>query len=220
MRHDASMTVLDHTAALARLHALLRTHHRVMLGLTGPPAAGKSTLAQALQQAAEATGVTAAVVPMDGFHLAQSVLEARGLAAVKGAAETFDAYGYLALLQRIRQAQEPVWAPTFDRSLEDAIAGSIEVTPDVRLVITEGNYLLDGAEPWARVRAELDECWYVEVPDGTRLDRLVARHEQHGRTSAAARERATGSDERNAERVRQARGRANTVVEGPVGPTE
>ncbi len=184
---------------------------RALLGIAGAPGSGKSTLASALVEVLTERGVPVALVGMDGFHLAHSVLFARGLAEVKGAPETFDAAGYVALLRRLRSAGETVWAPEFRREIEDAVAGAVPVDPSVRLVITEGNYLLlDG--PWAPVRGLLDEVWFVDEPDQVRRERLAARHRRYGRSEAEAWARTLGSDERNAELVTATRDRAQLLV--------
>lgn len=153
-----------------------------------------------------------ASVGMDGFHLAHRALAGLGLVKVKGAPETFDAEGYIALLRRLRSpAGATVWAPEFRREIEDAVAGAIPVRPETTLVVTEGNYLLlDG--PWRPVRELLDEVWFVDVPDPVRQERLAARHRRYGRTDAQARERTFGSDEVNARTVLATRGRADLVV--------
>ncbi|WP_067173076.1 nucleoside/nucleotide kinase family protein [Microtetraspora niveoalba] len=187
----------------------------VVLGIAGKPGAGKSTLAAALARAlnAEAPDRGVVLAPMDGFHLSNDVLDGLGLRDRKGAPETFDAWGFLALLERIRAGREPVvYAPTFDRAVEEPVAGAIPVPRETRLVITEGNYLLLDGEPWRRARALLDEVWYVEVADALRLDRLTARHAAFGKTPEQARAWATGSDERNAELVGRAAGRADLRV--------
>jgi pantothenate kinase len=131
----------------------------------------------------------------------------------KGAPGTIDAAGYVALMARLR-AGEPgvVWAPEFRREIEDAIAGAVAVPPDAPLVVTEGNYLLLPEAPWSSLPELLDEVWYVEVPDATRLERLVQRHERYGRTSDQARERSFGSDEANARLVTATRERAHVVI--------
>jgi pantothenate kinase len=150
---------------------------------------------------------------MDGFHLAQRELERLGRAGRKGAPDTFDAAGYRALLQRLRAAggEEPVYAPEFRREIEEPVAGAIAVGPEVRLVITEGNYLLLDEGPWAGVAALLDETWYVDTPDALRVPRLVARHVAHGRAEADARRWVEASDEPNARRVAGTRARAAYV---------
>jgi pantothenate kinase len=195
---------------LERARALAGRPGRALLGITGPPAAGKSTLAERLR--AE-LGAAAAYVPLDGFHLAHQLLVENGLAERKGAPDTFDAAGYVALLRRLRDpAEGVVYAPRFDRDIEDSIANAIPVPPDVPLVITEGNYLLLRSGPWAQVAGLLDEVWYIELAEDTRLRRLIGRHMEFGRDSAEARDRATGSDQRNAVLIEAGRDYASLVV--------
>lgn len=181
---------------------------RRILGLVGPPGSGKSTLAEALRQV---IGPGAVVVPMDGFHLANAELRRLGRAGRKGAPDTFDAAGYVALLRRLRTpvAGETVYAPLFRREIEEPIAGAIAVPAEVPLVITEGNYLLMDEGPWAAVRALLDEAWYVGGDDALRLERLVARHRAFGRDEAAARAWVEQTDEPNARRIAATRPRAD-----------
>jgi len=189
------------------------TSPRRLLGIAGAPGSGKSTLAAAL---ADALGPELAiVVPMDGFHLAQAELERLGRAGRKGAPDTFDAAGFVALLARLREATEPVtYAPQFRREIEEPIAGAIPVPRGVPLVIIEGNYLLVDHGPWADVRELLNECWFVEVDETVRMERLVTRHRAFGRSPEAARAFAHGSDQANAEIIAATRGRADVVVAG------
>jgi pantothenate kinase len=195
---------------LERARALAGRPGRALLGITGPPAAGKSTLAERLR---EELGAAAAYVPLDGFHLAHQLLVENGLVERKGAPDTFDAAGYVALLRRLRDPVEGVvYAPRFDRDIEDSIANAIPVPPDVPLVITEGNYLLLRSGPWAQVADLLDEVWYIELAEDTRLRRLIGRHMEFGRDSAEARDRATGSDQRNAVLIEAGRDYASLVV--------
>jgi pantothenate kinase len=190
---------LDAATAYDRAVGLATRGRRSILGITGAPAAGKSTYAEQLAGKLTADGHQVALVPMDGYHLAQSVLEELGLADVKGAPHTFDGFGFVALLKRLKEApDEQIWAPRFDRGLEDSIAASIGIAPEVTLVVTEGNYLLFDEMPWATVRTLLDECWYVEVPEDLRHERLEARHRQFGRSAEEAHKRTYGTDERNA----------------------
>ncbi|MEW1635942.1 nucleoside/nucleotide kinase family protein [Streptomyces sp. NPDC093801] len=201
------------TEPVSRAEALAATGGRRLLGIAGPPGAGKSTLAARI---AEALGPErAVVVPMDGFHLAQAVLERTGRADRKGAPDTFDAAGYVALLRRLRPPRQgpTVYAPAFDRRLEEPIAGSIPVAPDVPLVITEGNYLLHDAGEWASVRPLLDEAWYLDPAEPLRLDRLIARHVEHGKDPAHARAWVARSDEANARLVALGRHRADLVID-------
>lgn len=188
---------------------------RGLLGIVGAPGGGKSTLAAALCAGLAERGVPVAKVGMDGFHLADRVLVEIGLVEVKGAPETFDAAGYVALLRRLRAPDEDiVWAPEFRREIEDAVAGAVPVHPDTALVVTEGNYLLlDG--PWRPVRDLLDETWFVDVPDPLRRERLAGRHRRYGRTQAQAWERTLGSDEVNARTVLATRHRADLIVADP-----
>jgi pantothenate kinase len=195
---------------LERARALPARPGRAILGITGPPAAGKSTLAERLR---EELGAAAAYVPLDGFHLAHQLLVENGLVERKGAPDTFDAAGYAALLRRLRDpAEGVVYAPRFDRDIEDSIANAIPVPPDVPLVITEGNYLLLRSGPWAQVADLLDEVWYIELAEDTRLRRLIGRHMEFGRDRAEARNRATGSDQRNTVLIEAGRDYASLVV--------
>jgi pantothenate kinase len=208
------------------VHALLHDGPRVVVGLAGAPGAGKSTVAAALVARLRAGGTRTALVPMDGFHLDQVELERLGLAERKGAPDTFDVVGYVALLHRLRERREPVtYAPRFDRHLEQSIGSAVAVDAATQVVVTEGNYLLlDPAdlpgrpgpdEPmgaWSQVRALLDRCWFVDTDDTLRVDRLVARHVEHGRSPAAAREWVQRNDEANAALVARTRARADRVV--------
>ncbi|MBD0292743.1 MAG: nucleoside/nucleotide kinase family protein [Jiangellaceae bacterium] len=199
---------LDELSALAR--RLANASRRAILGITGTPGAGKSTLAHSI---VAAMGEAARLVGMDGFHLAKVELDRLGRQERKGAPDTFDGYGYVALLRRLRDNTEPVvYAPMFDRSIEEPIAGAVPVEHNVPLVVTEGNYLLVDEGPWSAVRPLLDACWYVEAHEPTRIAQLVARHEQFGRTPVAARAHALGSDQRNAELIAATRRRADLVV--------
>jgi pantothenate kinase len=209
------MSAVDLPAqVLARARLLARPGQRRLLGIVAPPGAGKSTLAQAL---AEALGESAVVVPMDGFHLAQSELERLGRAGRKGAPDTFDCAGYVALLRRLRQpvAHETVYAPAFRREIEEPVAGAIAVPASVPLVITEGNYLLLDAPHWREVPALLDEAWYLDGDDALRIQRLVGRHEAHGRSPEAARQWVMNTDEPNARLIAATRGRASWHLRWP-----
>ena len=204
--------MISRAAALGRAAELAaRPGPRRMLGLAGPPGAGKSALAARLARRA---GRSAVVVPLDGFHLADAELIRLGRLGRKGAPDTFDAAGYLALLGRIRSAEPgvTVYAPAFGRKLEQPIAGSIPVRPDARLVITEGNYLLFGEPPWTMVRGLLDEVWWVSLGDAERRRRLVARHVRWGKAPAAAERFVAECDEANARAVAAGRERADRVV--------
>ena len=183
---------------------------RTMLGLVGAPGAGKSTLAVAL--AGRLADLGAVVVPFDGFHLANATLAGLGLLDRKGALETFDVDGYAALLERLREARGTVYAPAYERSIEEAIAGAVTVPDSSRLVITEGNYLLIDHPAALRARRCLDEVWFIDLDDATRVRRLVERHVTFGKSGDAARAWTLGTDQRNADLVSATRGRADLVV--------
>lgn len=194
-----------------RVRGLAARPGRSIVGIAGPPGSGKSTLVE-LVLAGDAAA-RFAHVPMDGFHLADAALGRLGLLSRKGAPETFDVDGYAALLQRLRvETDRTVYAPAFERGLEQPVAGSIAVPPEVRVVLTEGNYLLLDAPGWARVRSMLDEVWYVEVDDAVRRTRLVERHERFGKSPSAARAWTEEVDEPNAALVRGTRDAADRVV--------
>ncbi|MBE7211733.1 MAG: nucleoside/nucleotide kinase family protein [Gluconacetobacter diazotrophicus] len=196
---------------LARAERLLAAGGRRVLGIAGAPGGGKSTLAAAL---GAALGSRAAVVPMDGFHLAQCELERLGRASRKGAPDTFDAAGFVSLLRRLRGqgSDEVVYAPSFRREIEEPVAGAIAVEPSVPLVITEGNYLLLDTHGFAPVRALLDESWFVAPAEADRLRWLLARHMAFGRTEEAARRWIEATDAPNARLILESAPRADLVV--------
>ena len=199
---------------LTRRAANLAASDRAILGITGPPGGGKSTLAERLVAHLDPEERWVVRVPMDGFHLADAALDRLGRRQRKGAIDTFDAFGYLALLKRIRtEPDNPVYAPDFERVLEQPIAASIAIEPDVRLVITEGNYLLSAISPWPRIRELLAEVWYVEIDDSIRRKRLVARHAAFGKSDAEARRWVAEVDEPNARRIASTRDLADLLVD-------
>lgn len=184
---------------------------RAVLGICGAPGAGKSTIAARL---ATAVGKQAVVVPMDGFHLHDNELARLGLADRKGAPETFDVRGYVAMLRRLRtETAHTVYAPEFDRSRELSVAGAIAIRPEHRLVITEGNYLLYDQQGWGEVLPLLDESWFVEGDEEVRLERLVQRHVDHGKPPDLAYRWATVSDQANAEIIARTRPAADVLVQ-------
>ena len=216
------MTTFD--GLVARARGLVAPGRRAVLGIVGSPGAGKSTLAEALLAALRADpppGAGAdwvAHVPMDGYHLADVELERLGLRHAKGAPDTFDAAGYAALLARLRPrdggAGEDgvVYAPAFERTLEQPLAGAIPVLPAARLVVTEGNYLLLETGRWPAVRLLLDEVWFCALRDDVRLARLHTRHVTFGKAPDEAVAWVAAVDEPNAVLIEATRDRADVIV--------
>ena len=202
--------------ALAAVLPLLDTGRpRLIVGVAGPPGAGKSTLAAGLAAAVTVrTGVSAVDVAMDGFHLANAELERLGLADRKGAPPTFDGYGFVHLLRRLRAADpdDVVYAPTFSRVLNESVGSAVPVPPDVRVVVVEGNYLLLPEPPWSDVRELLDVALYVDADAATRYRALLRRHRAGGRDEAQAHDWVVRNDEANARLIAGTRDRADLVL--------
>jgi pantothenate kinase len=195
--------------------ALASDSQRAILGIAGSPGAGKSTLVDELLERVRAVKGDdwVAHVPMDGFHLADAQLDRIGARARKGAPDTFDATGYAHLLERIRrEVDEPVYVPGFDRTLEQPLAAALVVMPSARLVVTEGNYLLLDDPQWQRARRAMDAVWFVASEEAARVQRLVARHIQFGKSPDEARAWVATTDQRNSDLVAATAGRADRVI--------
>lgn len=192
------MTVPAH--CMERVASWMAAGQRKLLGIVAPPGAGKSSFAQAL---AAAFSQHSQVVPMDGFHLANSELARLGRAGRKGAPDTFDAAGYVHLLKCI-QAQADgttIYAPDYRREWEESIAGAIAIEAHTPLILTEGNYLLLEEGAWGQVRKVVDEIWYLDVDACVRRERLLARHMRFGRSREQALAWMAQTDEPNALRI-------------------
>jgi len=181
---------------------------RFLTALAGPPGAGKSTLAAAL---VDALGQGAKAVPMDGFHYDDRVLISRGARDRKGAPDTFDAQGFFHLLRRLRSEGE-VAIPLFDRDLEISRAGADIVTPEDRLLVVEGNYLLLNEAPWPQAAPLFDLTVWIDVPEAELDRRLLARWAHYGKTPAQARAWIDGNDMPNIRRVTRNSRAADVVV--------
>jgi pantothenate kinase len=195
-----SQVTLTFEQALSRVRDHLNNaNSRIIIGIVGKPGAGKSTLSSFLIEKLPPESVV--LVPMDGYHLSNKELDSLGRRDRKGAPDTFDSFGYAALLQRIAKSTEDVYFPVFHREIEESIAAEGVVTAKTRIVLTEGNYLLHSQDGWKGVAPILTESWYVEVDDVLRLERLVDRHHFYGKERQAAHDWAHGTDENNARLV-------------------
>lgn len=196
---------------LERARTLARSGERMLLGIGGAPGSGKSTLARRLVDAMQGE---AALVEMDGFHLAHRELERLRIAERKGAPDTFDIAGYVDLLGRLKACgPDVVYAPEFRREIEEPIACAVPIDSGIPLVVTEGNYLLLNYDKWKRVRIVLDEAWFLLIDDDLRVERLIQRHLRYGRTQAEAEERVLhGTDHVNALMVNASKSSADLLI--------
>ncbi|TFD49642.1 nucleoside/nucleotide kinase family protein [Cryobacterium frigoriphilum] len=222
---DSIATRSELSTLVSRVLGLQRPGQRMILGIAGGPGSGKTTMALGLVQAINALSVArggaqhlAVHLPMDGFHLANATLDRLGSHNRKGAIDTFDAWGFTALLQRLLvEVDHIVYAPSFRREVDEGVAGEIAVLPESRIVITEGNYLLVDEEPWRATARLATEIWFCETTDTERMRRLIDRHERHGSSAEAAEAWARTVDGVNARLVDDSRHRAALVISGEGG---
>ena len=210
MNHRAQQVIDDVDALVASIHGAHEPGKRRLIGVIGGPGAGKSHLARFLQHAV--SNAVVAIVPMDGFHLANEVLEANGTRQHKGRPDTFDVAGLLHLLNRLRRQETgTIYAPRFRREIEEPIAGSIAIDTDTDLIIVEGNYLLLDSPPWDAIASRLDSTYYLDTPERIRTDRLIAR-QRHTYGEAGATDWIERVDRPNTAIVETTRRRADFIV--------
>ncbi|MDH4414861.1 MAG: nucleoside triphosphate hydrolase [Rhizobium sp.] len=166
---------------------------RLLVAVAGPPGAGKSTLADQLHDILADKGQRSAVLPMDGFHLDNAILEERGDLARKGAPHTFDVRGLGDLLRAVKAGGE-VFVPVFDRDRELAIAAARCIGAEDHIVIAEGNYLLLQQGRWASLADLFDLTVMVAPPIAELERRLVARWTHYGLTPAQIEAKVEGND--------------------------
>lgn len=192
--------------------ARLPDDRRIIVGLCGPPGAGKSRAGAMLAYSLRCAGIANGQVPMDGYHLSNRQLDTFGARERKGSPDTFDVAGFRDMLRRVRHERtETVYAPDFSRPLDEPIAAVHAVPPDARVVITEGNYLLFDTGGWEHIAPLLDLAIYIEAPRRTLTRRLVRRHRTHGRDNEQAADWVRTVDMPNAEAVARTRCRADLV---------
>jgi pantothenate kinase len=159
---------------------------RYMVAIAAPPGSGKTTIVEKIRAALVAAGETAVVVPMDGFHFDDVVLNARGHRPRKGAPYTFDAFGFEVLLKRIKAQEPDIAIPVFDRTMELSRAAADIISADTKFILVEGNYLLLKDQPWARLKPLFDFSIYMNVPVQELERRLTKRILEHGHDAAYA----------------------------------
>lgn len=187
------------------VYAGLKDKARTIIAIAGPPASGKSALAetvvQKINRESDAALPEVALLPMDGYHLDNHILDSRGLLARKGAPETFDAYGFCEAVKRLSLSQEELFFPRFDRQMDLAVANSIAIHPETQVILVEGNYLLLKSHPWSSLRDVFTHTIFLCPPLDVLQERLIQRWITHGLDPDAAKQRATGNDLPNAELV-------------------
>lgn len=206
---DINNSVADICNEVAQLS---KTDGRLMVGLSGAPGSGKTTLARKVADRLVEDGLAAVFIPMDGFHLDDRVLIERGRHAFKGAPDTFDSHGFVHAMKRLKSGEQVVM-PSFDRRREIAIAGAIVVEPETKIIVAEGNYLCFDQPPWDQLMPLWDLSVYLDVRRETLRERLVQRWLDHKMPQDAAEKRADGNDMANADSVSKYRMETDLVLQ-------
>ena len=183
-----------------------------MIGIAGPPASGKSTLAVKLRDTLIATGESAIVVPMDGFHYDDAILNARGHRGRKGAPHTFDVAGFEVLLKRIKAREPNIAIPVFDRAAELSRAGADIVTDEAKFILVEGNYLLLKLAPWNKLKPLFDFTLYIDVSEAELVRRLMQRWHEHGFDETYAKNWIASNDLPNIREIQASSAKADFVI--------
>jgi pantothenate kinase len=189
------------TAIAQGLIAAARGRPRHIVAIAGPPGSGKTTVADHLLKQLHAAGESAVVVPMDGYHLDDVILNARGHRSRKGAPHTFDAAGFVHLIRRIKAREPEIYIPVFDRTTESSRAGADVIAADTKFILVEGLYLLLQREPWSELHALYDDSIFLDVSLAETKRRLMNRWLGFGKSEEDSLAWIASNDLPNAETV-------------------
>jgi pantothenate kinase len=205
------MKSITRDSAVARAILLHNSPQRFILGVVGKPGVGKSTFTDYLRE--QLSSELVAILPMDGFHMSNEKLIELGRRERKGAPDTFDVDDFAETLANVRDSHGvDIRFPIFNREIEASIPNAGLVPAGVKLVIVEGNYLLHDQSGWEKIAIHLDESWFLNVDDHLRMERLIARHIEFGKSPEDAKAWSQGTDEVNAKLIQLTQPRADYEV--------